>query len=465
MRSWQAWSWMLLYSLLLAGAVLIVVSAKTEPIEQAPQEKIKLTFRHFWIKEHDRPILRIFEDAVAAYQLSRPDVKINFEGIDQTIHREHKLKSEMVAGTPPDIFVLFGGAEIVPYIRSNRLMDLTDVAREAGWAAQFKDTSQFSRDGRLYGLPLEGHAEPLFYNKRIFRELGLAAPSSVKQLDEAIARIKQAGYIPFALGNQDRWPAGIYAHYLMDGFAGSDQIEALAQGRQGSAFANEAYARAFRLLEDWTRRGAFPTAANELSGETAISLFTSGRAAMYVNGSWDITLLQDGDAPRAFRDEVGVLPFPSMEEGGEGDMAGGYTLGIALSSNLAGKQKEAAIELLRSIYTADIQSRLVYEGNRIPAMRIPVDSERTGPIFAQVMELVERDGLDFLAYDNVLAPEVNSAFLQIVAELLEGTAAPEEALRRLDAASGAYWRMIQGTSRAASPAKAVEEAAEEEAKE
>ncbi|MFC4101367.1 ABC transporter substrate-binding protein [Paenibacillus xanthanilyticus] len=461
MKSWQAWSWMLLYSLLLAGAVLIVVSAKTEPIEQAPQEKIKLTFRHFWIKEHDRPIVRIFEDAVAAYQLSHPDVKINFEGIDQTIHREHKLKSEMVAGTPPDIFVLFGGAEIVPYIRSNRLMDLTDVAREAGWTDQFKDTSQFSRDGRLYGLPLEGHAEPLFYNKRIFRELGLAAPSSVNQLDEAIARLAQAGYIPFALGNADRWPAGIYAHYLMDGFAGSDQIEALAKGREGSAFSNEAYIRAFRLLEDWNRRGAFPSAANDMSGESAIDLFTSGRAAMYVNGSWDITLLQDGRVPDSFQDEVGVLPFPSMKEGGEGDMAGGYTLGIALSSNLAGKQKEAAIELLRTLYTPAIQSRLVYEGYRIPAMRIPVDNERAGPIFAQVMELVERDGLDFLAYDNVLAPEVNSAFLQIVAQLLEGAAAPEEALRRLDTASGDYWRIIRGSARMTTPAEEAEEEAKE----
>ncbi|MFB9328257.1 extracellular solute-binding protein [Paenibacillus aurantiacus] len=461
MRSWQAWSWMLLYSLVLAGAVLVVVSAKAEPIEQAPQEKIKLTFRHFWIKEHDRPILRIFEDAVAAYQLSHPDVKINFEGIDQTIHREHKLKSEMVAGTPPDIFVLFGGAEIVPYIRSNRLMDLTDIAREAGWSGQFKDASQFSRDGRLYGLPLEGHAEPLFYNKRIFRELGLSEPTTVKRLNEAIAKLKQEGYVPFALGNQDRWPAGIYAHYLMDGYAGSDRIEALAQGREGSAFANPAYIEAFRQLEAWTLGGAFPSTTNKLSGESAIELFTSGKSAMYVNGSWDITLLQDGNVPDSFRDEVGVLPFPSMEEGGKGDLAGGYTLGIALSSNLTGKQKEAAIELLRGLYTPQIQSRLVYEGYRIPAMRIPVDNERAGPIFAQVMELVEQDGLDFLAYDNVLAPEVNSAFLQIVAQLMEGAVTPDAALRRLDAASEQYWRMIRGTSRTASPADMAEEEAEE----
>lgn len=454
MRSLQTWSWMLLYLLVLTGAVLIVVSAKAEPIEQTPQEKIKLTFRHFWIKEHDRPILRIFEDAVAAYQLSHPDVKINFEGIDQTIHREHKLKSEMVAGTPPDIFVLFGGAEIVPYIRSNRLMDLTDVVQAEGWSEQFKDTSQFSRNGRVYGLPLEGHAEPLFYNKRIFRELGLAEPSTIKRLNEAIARLKQKGYMPFALGNQDRWQAGIYAHYLMDGFAGSDQIESLAQGESGSEFANPAYIQAFRMLESWSRSGAFPAAANNLSGESAIELFTGGKAAMYVNGSWDITLLQDGNVPKAFRDEVGVLPFPSMDDGGDGDLAGGYTLGIALSSNLAGKQKEAAIELLRELYTPKIQSRLVYEGYRIPSMRIPVNTERTGPIFAQVMELVEEDGLDFLAYDNVLAPEVNSAFLQIVAQLLDGDVDPEAALRRLDEASSQYWRVIRGTA-------AVTERAEE----
>ena len=84
------------------------------PAQEEQPEKITLTFRHFWNKEHDKPVLAVFESIVRTYEKAHPNVKVNFESIDQTIHREQKLKSEMVTGTPPDMFVLFGGPRSCP---------------------------------------------------------------------------------------------------------------------------------------------------------------------------------------------------------------------------------------------------------------------------------------------------------------------------------------------------------------
>ena len=66
--------------------------------------------RYFWIREHDLPVERVIADVIAEFERDHPQVKIDFEGMDQTIHREQKLKSEMVTGNPPDIIALFGGA-------------------------------------------------------------------------------------------------------------------------------------------------------------------------------------------------------------------------------------------------------------------------------------------------------------------------------------------------------------------
>lgn len=123
------WGWIVGYAALLALSVVWVTVQNQGPAQEEQPEKITLTFRHFWNKEHDKPVLAVFESIVRTYEKAHPNVKVNFESIDQTIHREQKLKSEMVTGTPPDMFVLFGGAEIVPYARSNRLMDLTDFCR------------------------------------------------------------------------------------------------------------------------------------------------------------------------------------------------------------------------------------------------------------------------------------------------------------------------------------------------
>lgn len=440
------WGWVLLYILLMAGAVGFILQEKNGQIEDYPPEKITLTFRHFWIKEHDRPLLAIFEEVVKNYQESHPNVKVNFEGLDQTIHREQRLKSEMVTGTPPDMFVLFGGAEIEPYVRSNRLMDLTAFTQENGLKQQFKDLHLWTFNQHIYGLPIEGNAEPLYYNKRIFEQLGLTAPGTLAELDQVIGRLGAAGYIPFALGNEDLWPAGVFAHYLMDRYAGPELIQDLVTGVPGASFRNSGYLEAFRHLNRWIGEGAFSGNANNVSTENAVKLFTGGKAAMYLNGNWDINLFSGPAAPADFQNRVGVIPFPARDAGSEASVAGGYTIGIGLSSSLTGAKRDAALELMKAFYTKEIQTRIVYEGLRIPSMRIGFDPQKTGPVFAQVMELMEQNNQSFVPYDNLLSPEVKTTFLSVIEEMIDGKLQADTALKELQAASKQYWNLIRSSA-------------------
>ncbi|WP_438349074.1 ABC transporter substrate-binding protein [Paenibacillus sp. FA6] len=442
MRRFMSWGWMVLYIIVLIVTVmLITVREEEDPIDEGSPEKITLTFRHFWIKEHDRPILALFEEVVHDYQESHPNVKVNFDGMDQTTHREQKLKSEMVIGTPPDMFVLFGGAEIEPYIRANRLMDLTNFVMDHNLKNQFKDLSLWMANERVYGLPIEGNAEPLYVNAEIFKELGLPMPRTLTQLNEAVLVLKQHGYIPFALGNEERWPAGIFAHYLMDRFSNPDLINMLVQGEEGIGFHNKEYLQAFEQLESWVNEEVFGPSPNKLSTEEAVHLFTHGKAAMYLNGNWDITLFHNEDAPPDFQNKVSVIPFPSVYAEGKQSMAGGYTIGIGLSSNLTDAKKEAALELMQAFYTEEVQTRIVYEGLRIPSMWIKFDSEKTGPIFTQMIAVMEESQTSFVPYDNVLSPEVKRSFLRVIEEIIDGKIKAKEALDQLDASSVQYWSL------------------------
>lgn len=442
MKWLRKWGWIILYVLLMTGAVLFLTFADRDPIEDNASEKITLTFRHFWIKEHDRPLLAIYEEIVRDYQKAHPNIKVNFEGLDQTIHREIKLKSEMVTGTPPDMFVLFGGAEIEPYIRSNRLMDLTEFVQENGLLNQFKDLHLWTLNQHIYGLPIEGNAEPLYYNLKLFEDLGLEAPTNVAELDTAIQVLKKNGIIPFALGNEDRWPAGIFAHYMMDRYAGSELINKLVTGKDQSTFQNADYLKAFNHLDKWIKTGAFSPSANQASTENAVQLFTSGQAAMYLNGNWDINLFSGQEVESDFHNKVGVIAFPALHEEEEASIAGGYTIGIGLASNLTGTKRQAALELMKAFYTQEVQERIVYEGLRIPSMKISFDPDKTGPVFAQVMRLMEENRLSFVPYDNVLSPEVKKTFLSVIEEMINGGMSSEQALQLLQTASEQYWNLI-----------------------
>ncbi|WP_055109809.1 ABC transporter substrate-binding protein [Paenibacillus ihumii] len=437
------WGWILLYITVLGVSVLLITAGNRDPIEENQSDKLTLTFRHFWTKEHDRPMLSIFEDVVADYQRNHPNVKVNFEGMDQTTHREQQLKSEMVTGTPPDMFVLFGGAEIEPYARANRLMDLSQFVKERGLQGQFRDLQLWTFDGRVYGLPIEGNAEPLYYNKTIFNSLDLEAPSTLAELDQVIEVLRDNGYIPFALGNEDRWPAAIFAHYLMDRYAGPELIQSLSQGEEGLDFRNEKYMQAYEHLVKWVEAGAFASSANSSTTEEAIALFTAGKAAMYLNGNWDINLFHRNDAAdssaASFQDEVGVIPFPAMRLGATKSVAGGYTIGIGLSSNLDDAKKEAALDLLEGFYTKEVQSRIVYEGLRLPSIKLSFDPEKTGPVFAQVITLMEQSTQSFVPYDNILSPEVKRSFLRGVKEMIGGQMDAGGALEDLQRSSTFYW--------------------------
>ncbi|MPY18803.1 ABC transporter substrate-binding protein [Paenibacillus glucanolyticus] len=444
MRWFWNWGWIVGYATLLALSVVWVTVQNQGPAQEAQPEKITLTFRHFWNKEHDKPVLGIFESVVRTYEKAHPNVKVNFESIDQTIHREQKLKSEMVTGTPPDMFVLFGGAEIVPYARSNRLMDLTEFLENAGLREQFKDLHHWTFNNRVYGLPFEGHAEPIYYNRALFQKLHLEPPKTMEELDEVIRVLQANDKIPFALGNEDRWPAGIFAHYFMDRYAGPELIDRLVEGEDGVSFQHQSYMKAFEKLEQWISEGAFSPHANDLSTEEAIAQFTEGKAAMYLNGSWDITLFRNEDHPD-FQNEVGVIPFPSLHSGEERSLAGGYTIGIGLSSDLDEPKKQAALELLGMFYTTEVQTRLVYEGLRVPSMKITYDSKKTGPVFAQVTELMEDSASTFLPYDNKLSPEVNSSFLKVIEDMIGERIDADNALEQIQKSSIRYWQLRRNT--------------------
>ncbi|WP_310550006.1 ABC transporter substrate-binding protein [Paenibacillus glufosinatiresistens] len=445
MKWLSKWGWLAAYAVLMTGAVLVIVRGESAPAEPNPPDKITLSFRHFWVKEHDRSLLEIFEQTVESFQMSHPNIKISVEGIDQTTHREQRLKGEMVTGTPPDMFVLFGGAEIEPYVRSNRLADLTGFLRENGLEHQFKDLQLWTFGGHVYGLPIEGNAEPLYYNQALFKLLGIAPPQTLAQLDEAIVRLKAAGYIPFALGNEDRWPAGIFAHYLLDRYAGPEPIRGIAAGVQGASFRNDAYQSAYAHLERWIREGAFSPDANALSTEGAVRQFTSGQAAMYLNGNWDINLFGGMGAAENFGEQVGVLPFPALHEGGERSVAGGYTIGIGLSSNLSGAKLEAALDFMKAFYTEEVQNRIVYEGRRIPSMEVAFDPDQTGPVFAQVARMLADSPDSFVPYDNMLSPEVKKAFLNGLGGMLDGTENARQALEETEQASVRYWQLIRSS--------------------
>src|SRR5690606_27132230 len=98
-----------------------------------------------------------------------------------------KLRGEMAAGNPPDIFDLFGSPDSNIYAKEGKLLDLSPLLEELGIKDKFSSLEPFTYEGKVYGLPIGGSGEGFFYNKGYFKEKGLRIPTTMLELDQLLA--------------------------------------------------------------------------------------------------------------------------------------------------------------------------------------------------------------------------------------------------------------------------------------
>lgn len=396
-------------------------SSRHDQTDSSPN--ITLTFRHGWTLGHDRQIAGVLREAVERFERKRPGVKVLLVEADPTEHRERLLRREMVAGIPPDVFSLFGGEELVPYAEAGRLLDLADFVEAHGLAEQFYDLQAWQYDEGVYGLPIEGMAEPVYYNIRLFSQLGIPLAEDEATLEDVIAKLHAAGVIPFAIGNKDRWPGAMYFQYFLQRYTGDRDLG--ADMRDGCVD-GDSFVQALADFENFLSMNPFPDQAGEWSMDEAIRLFIEGKAAMFLNGSWTISLF-----PESFQQQIGVIHLPLLWGMQNAAIAGGYTSGIGISANVAGERKEAALALLQELYSEEVQQQVVYQAQRFPSMRMHIDYSQTGQVYKGVADLLITRST-FLPYDNAFPLGMQEVLFDITARMIKGEFTAAEAAAQFE---------------------------------
>ncbi len=199
-------------------------------------------------------------------------------------------------------------------------------------------------DGKIFGLPLRGHAYMLFYRKDIFDQLGLKAPQTYADVEAAAKVIEEKTDLK-----------GI-APYYNAGTGGQNLFTwlSLLWGNGGDIFDkdwkpifnNDAGVEATQRYVDWVLKSKIAPETSKTWGEAdAATDFQKGKSAMWLGWSWYYANFSN---PKAAAPEVakGVafVPAPSWE--GKGTPATyGYIweMGIFKSS----KNQDATWEYLK----------------------------------------------------------------------------------------------------------------------
>jgi raffinose/stachyose/melibiose transport system substrate-binding protein len=270
---------------------------------------------------------------IAAYKKVAPNVTIraSYAPTDQL---QTALRAQLGAGNAPDLFAAWPGNGSAMSIQQLAPAGLVADISDQGWIKQVPEGLQplLGANGKTYMWSSCVAPIGVIYNKRVFRQAGIGEPP--KTWDELLAdadKIKQAGKVPFAVGNQTPWITQLLPYAIAPSTAFADDPN-LAQDMldKKKSFENSGWHTVFERYLELYKRGLFNKSPNGTTYEQTQQLVGSGKAAMAVQV---IATMPPFLAAAKDKADLGTFPFPAAQSADQLQIPAGVCAGLAASAN------------------------------------------------------------------------------------------------------------------------------------
>ena len=164
----------------------------------------------------------------------------------------------------------------------------------------------------MYDLPLGLNIEGFWYNKALFEQAGVEAPTTWEEFEAVLEALAAAGIQPLTTGGADQWGATRLINALAVRTAGNDIMTKAADGEV--PYTDEKLVAAAQKVYDWAEKGYFGEGITTVDMNTAGSMLMNGEAAIFYNGSWFTSNLTDETHNTAGPDGIGFFNIPVEDE-------------------------------------------------------------------------------------------------------------------------------------------------------
>ncbi|MNO26558.1 Multiple sugar-binding protein precursor [compost metagenome] len=276
-------------------------------------KKVTITFQNIY-PDPTTPSYKMVHELVDQYEKEHPNVKIELDTLN-TDQQKVKLKTQAASKEVPDITIVNPAAQMKPFVDAGLFAPLNDMLDQNG----LKDTYQsglldyYSFDGNVYALPDGNNIEVVYYNKDLFAQAGIAnTPTTFEELLQDVKILKDKGITPLAIGEKDSWTGSfLFMNILLRTNGGPGFLQDVMDGKK--TFEDPAFVEAVDAFQQLVQAGAFPDGATSIDANAGGNIFKSGKAAMWVIGSWETGAVDASSVAG----KVGAFQFPTVN--GKGD--------------------------------------------------------------------------------------------------------------------------------------------------
>lgn len=313
-----------------------------------------------------------------------------------------------ISGELPDIGMV-DNPDHASFIEMGVFEDITDYVNTWGEKDQFFDgpLKSCTMDGKIYGLPHNSNCLALIYNKALLYEAGIdKAPETWEELRDTAKKLTKGDTYGFAISavNNEEGTFQFMPWFLS---AGAD-INDLSQPES---------VKALDYLNSLIMDGSMSRDVINWTQSDCNSQFIGGKAAMQINGPWNIPAIQK-EAPDI---DIGVTLLPKDKE--FASVLGGENFGIC-----TGGDKEAGFDYLTWLMSAENMAEFCERGGKFPPRIDSVELRNVWTVdpiysvYAKGMEFAQPRG------PHPRWPQISSAICQACHEVYTGEKDAQKAM-------------------------------------
>lgn len=268
------------------------------------------TYTYLTTRSSNDATLKAFEAVVQKYK-STPEGKDFDLDVQSVSDRPSYLQKVKILASSNELTDLFD-ADPEPYFRQivdqGMVADIKVLYDQTGVTDKFYPISiQYPSwsDGTLNLITLNANTEYFFYNKTLFERAGVAPPTTFAEFEAALKKLADAKITPIAVAGKEQWPYFRYLAMLPFRGTGNVFLKDLAEGNAKMADSTGMKAAEFvQRIAPYFQAGSTNT-----DYTTAVNLFTSGKAAMLYDGTWELPSMLD--ANDQLKEQFGYFKMPT----------------------------------------------------------------------------------------------------------------------------------------------------------
>ncbi|WP_314194960.1 extracellular solute-binding protein [uncultured Arthrobacter sp.] len=285
-------------------------------------------------------------------------------------------------------------------------------------------------DRSLYMIPFQFELEFIWYNKSLLQKAGVSAPKSLDDIPAMCASLRKAGITPIAIDGQDQWPLERYAAYQPFREAGPDFIQKLKKGE--ARFSDPAGQKTVEWLAALGKAKCFQDGFSSQGYSDAQNQFTSGKAAMYNIGTWELPSLATDKLNPAVRGDIDFITLPTTE--GSATAANEFVspsgIGMAVNSKTYDPLVSDFLKFALEKYPTEYAATGALSPTTNVKTAIPANAT---PLYKKAVEKANDLGDEqAMPWDTQLDPTTNGRLQQELVLLVQGDITPDQFTSTMD---------------------------------